>query len=588
MQKTDDILTADFEIEYEKNNAVAEDLIFMGGRKTVSLDGVWNYAIDQYNTCLRQKWFNECYFDEEGRALPVDYSFDEWPQITLPCSANLFQPELFWYEGPLVFTRKFNWDLNQTPDRKVFLRIGAANYTCRVFLNGKYICQHRGGSTPFMCEVTDYLKEQNRIIIVSDNTRNRNFVPTENTDWFNYGGVYREIELVTLPSEYIKDFKINLVPGSDYKLIRIAAKTSADSGIVKVDIPKLNLKANIEITGGNGEIILSAAPLLWSPASPVLYDVSASYFDDMISDRVGFREISTKGRDIILNGQKIFLRGISVHEESECNGKALSQNERVEIINIAKKLGVNYLRLAHYPHHEEMAKLCDEAGILLWEEIPVYWAIAFGNRATYESARNQLKELMKRDYNRASVIIWSVGNENPDSDERFQFMSGLVDFAHKYDKTRMVSAACLVDGVTKSIKDRLAEKLDIIGVNEYIGWYSPNFEELSELLYNSNPKKPVIITEFGADATAGLHGNIDEKGTEECQAEIYRKQIEVLRTIPYVKGMTPWILYDFRCPRRTSAKQKYYNTKGLLSADKRHEKLAFNVLRDFYNSVKNI
>ncbi len=585
MQEITDILTADYKKDYLSNEATAKNLIFMGGRRTMSLNGTWNYTIDQYDTCLRQKWFNEVYTDSDGRTLPVDYSFDEWETITLPCSASLAKPELFWYEGPLVFTRRFSYN-GDLSHQKVFLRIGAANYTCRIFLNGSYICTHNGGSTPFMWDVTDHIRTENRIILVSDNTRVHTNVPTENTDWFNYSGVYRDIELVTLPETYIRNLQINLVPGSDFRKIRIAVEASSETGNVTVTVPELEIKESISLTGHKGETVIDASPELWFPESPKLYDVRASLEEDTVSDLVGFREISVQGRDILLNGRKLFLHGISVHEDSEFTGKALTEEERMEIIRTAKQLGANYLRLAHYPHHENMAKLCDREGLLLWEEIPVYWAIAFDNPATYASAENQLAEMISRDYNRASVIIWSVGNENPDSDERYSFMSRLADFAHNNDKTRMVSAACLVDNVSISIKDRMADRLDIIGINEYVGWYSPNYEELPLLFKNSDPKKPVIITEFGADATIGLHGSIDDKGTEECQAEVYRRQIEILRTIPYIRGMTPWILFDFRCPRRTAKIQGFYNRKGLVSSDRKIVKPAFYVLREFYQDME--
>lgn len=584
MQETNDILIADYKRDYLGKEATAKDLVFMGGRETISLNGRWNVTIDQYDTCLRQKWFSEITHDDEGRTLPLDYSFDDWDVITLPCSTNLAAPELFWYEGPLVFTRLFSYEADTT-DRRVFLRIGAVNYTCRVFLNGQYISTHNGGSTPFMQDITEVLKPVNRILLVADNTRIHTNVPTENTDWFNYSGVYREIELVTVPEAYIRNLQVSLVPGTEFRTIRIALETSCALGNVTVSIPELGIRENISIQDHRGELTLDASPELWSPESPKLYDVEACLEEDRVSDRVGFREIKVSGRDILLNGRPIFLRGISVHEDSLSTGKALTDEERMELIHTAKELGANYLRLAHYPHHENMAKLCDREGLLLWEEIPVYWAIAFDRPATYADAENQLKELILRDYNRASVIIWSVGNENPDSDPRYSFMSRLADFAHSLDGTRMVSAACLVDRDSLSIKDRLADKLDIIGINEYIGWYSPNYEELPLLFQNSNPTKPVIITEFGADATIGLHGSIDDKGTEECQAEVYRRQIEILRTIPYVRGMTPWILFDFRCPRRTAKIQGFFNRKGLVGADRKTRKPAFYILRDFYMGI---
>jgi beta-glucuronidase len=268
------------------------------------------------------------------------------------------------------------------------------------------------------------------------------------------------------------------------------------------------------------------------------------------------------------------------------NGKALTDEERRENIKLAKELGCNFMRIAHYPHHENMAKLADELGILLWEEIPVYWAIQFHRDKTYADAENQLKELITRDWNRASVIVWSVGNENADSDERLSFMSRLAQCAHREDATRLVSAACLVEGAKNQIADRLTEHLDVIGINEYYGWYSPDFEKLPQLFLNSNPDKPVIITEFGADALTGLHGGLEDKGTEEYQAYVYERQIETIRNISYIKGMTPWILYDFRCPRRTAAIQGYYNRKGLLSEDKKYKKPAFSVLQAFYGEKK--
>lgn len=582
-----DIHMEDYTTQYEYNIATSETMIFDGGRMKESLNGEWHYAVDQYDTCIRQKWFLEHYKDKNGYTFPVDYSFDEWPLISLPACYNTLSPEFLLYEGPMVFTRKFSYKSIDAQE-KVFLRIGAANYVCRVFLNGEYVGMHRGGSTPFFMDVTAQLKEDNRILLVSDATRRPEQVPTENTDWFNYGGVYRDIELIRVPRNYIKDFRISLVP--DRKFNRIWAEVSlaeAANGKAVLNIKEMGIEQKIEVVEGKGYIEFEAHPELWSPENPKLYDVTLNFEKDFVSDCVGFREIRVEGRNIILNGKPIFLRGISAHEESVVNGKALTDAERIENITIAKEMGCNFMRVAHYPHHENMSKLADRLGILLWEEIPVYWAIRFEREATYLDAKNQLEELIKRDYNRASVIIWSVGNENADTDARLNFMSGLARRAHEMDKTRMVSAACLVDGGKNMIRDRLTEYLDIIGLNEYCGWYNPNFKSLPELFENSDPDKPVIITEFGADALPGHHGTITDKGTEECQKYVYEKQIEAISAIDYIKGMTPWILYDFRCPRRTSVLQKYYNRKGLFSADKKYKKPAYYVLKNFYESKRD-
>lgn len=576
-----DIHLEDYTAEYECQKATSQDMIFCEGRKSVSLNGTWYYAVDQYDTCLRQKWFLERYEDEKGYSLPVDYSFDEWPTMELPACWNTVAKEYLLYEGAFVFTRCF--DREELSGKRHFLRIGAASMLCRVFLNGRYLGMHRGASTPFFFEITDDIKEQNRLIISVDSTRRGEQVPTENTDWFNYGGVFRDIEIISTPEVFVKEFRMALVRDTDFKKVEVEVSLSApENGVAELSIPELNLAEQIEIKEGKARQILDASPDLWSPEHPVLYDVSLAYKEDQVADRIGFREIKVIGREIFLNGNPIYLKGIGAHEESVPNGRGLTDEERIENIRLAKELGCNFLRVAHYPHHERMAKLADELGLMLWEEIPVYWAIRFERKETFEDAQNQLAELIRRDYNRASVIIWSVGNENADTDERLSFMSCLAEYAHAVDATRLVSAACLVDAVENVIADRLAAYLDLIGINEYCGWYTPDFEKLPQLMKNSNPDKPVVITEFGADAMWGNSGDPDTKGTLEYQEKVYEKQMDTLFGIDYIKGISPWILYDFRCPRRTSVIQKYYNRKGLLDETKTYRKPAFYVLQKYY------
>lgn len=560
----------------------ADTMIYDRFRKKESLNGAWHYAVDQYDACLSKKWYEENDYDEAGNILPVDYSFDEWDTIQLPCCWNTSAREYLLYEGSMIFTRRFIYE-KQAEDERVFLKIGAVNYLCRIFLNKKLAGVHRGGSTPCWIDITELLEHRNRIIIQADSKRRDGQVPPAVTDWFNYGGVYRDIELVRVPKVHIKDFRISLEPGSGFRKIRVSLAMSQpveDTAVLKIE--ELGIYAEIPLVSGRGEMLIPAEPVLWQPERPKLYDVTVSCGKDAVRDQVGFREFSVNGMELLLNGKPIFLKGISCHEDSIANGKALSDEERIENIRTAKELGCNYIRAAHYPHSEKMAMLADELGILLWEEIPVYWDVHFHDEDTYQDAENQLREMICRDYNRASVIIWSVGNENEDTDDRLKFMGKLVACAHKLDRTRAVSAACLVNFRKNAIEDRLEEHLDIIGLNEYCGWYTPDMDMLPALFANSHPAKPVIITEFGADACAGHRGTAADKGTEDCQAYIYEKQIETIRQIPYIKGMSPWILKDFRCPRRTAVTQKYFNTKGLVSADGKHRKMAFYVLQDFY------
>lgn len=566
------------------NRKTAADRIFMGGRQTSPLNGIWHYAVDWYNTCLMNAWYRNIREDDQGNQLPLDYSFIEWKTIKLPCCWNVERKELFYYESSMVFTRTFYFRRNG--QNRTYLRIGAANYISLVFINGEIAGLHEGGSTPFYMDITDLLHEgdNNRIIITVDATRSPEYVPMNNTDWFNYGGVYRDIELVDVPAVCVKDFRVGLVPDSDFGLISAAVEINAEMDDTAVlEIPELGISSEIVIRNGRGETVLEAKPELWSPENPKLYDVKLTVkgCGDTVSDRVGFREIKTEGPDILLNGKRTFLKGICVHEETDAHGKALTTEDRLQILKDAKELGCNYIRLSHYPHDEEMAKLADEKGMMLWEELPVYWTMAFSNYDTYDNAANQLEELITRDYNRASVIIWSVGDENPDSNERYSFMSGLVDKARGLDKSRLITGVCSVFE-DYTIHDRLSMVVDVISVNENYGWQTADYDGLEKMLTAVHPDKPVIICEFGGGAVYGHHGTIYEKFTEECQADIYRKQVEIIRNSSFLQGMSPWCLYDFRCPRRTSMLQNYYNRGGLITSDRMNHKEAFDILQKFY------
>ena len=209
-----DIHLEDYTEQYETGFATVDTMIFEGGRREELLNGGWHYAVDQYDTCLRQKWYKERYRDEKGFTVPIDYSFDEWPVMQLPCSWNTIDPMYLLYEGSMVFTRKFSYIAER--EETVFLKVGAANYLCRVFLNGKYVGMHRGGSTPAFWNITEYLKAENRIVLAVDGTRRPEQVPTENTDWFNYCGVYRDIALIRVSKCHIKTFKIALVPDGTF------------------------------------------------------------------------------------------------------------------------------------------------------------------------------------------------------------------------------------------------------------------------------------------------------------------------------------------------------------------------------------
>jgi beta-glucuronidase len=329
---------------------------------------------------------------------------------------------------------------------------------------------------------------------------------------------------------------------------------------------------------------------LWSPENPKLYAVEVAAETDRVADRIGFRSIQTSGQKILLNGKPVFLRGVAMHAEAPFrSGRVFNQADALALLTWAKELGCNFVRLAHYPHDEVMTRLADQMGLLVWSEVPVYWAVQWESQAAYANAEHQLTEMITRDRNRASVVFWSVANETPLGAARTKFLGSLAAKVRELDNTRLVTAATLphrTDPNTITIDDPLGQHLDVLGCNEYIGWYDGGPAKPDTTTFKTAYNKPLIMSEFGAEAPFGRHGDDDTAWTEEYQANVYRHQIGMLGKIPFLQGTAAWILMDFRCPRRfLSGIQDGYNRKGLIS-DRGEKKQAFFVLRDFYLSAE--
>lgn len=360
---------------------------------------------------------------------------------------------------------------------------------------------------------------------------------------------------------------------------------------VDLSIPELKIKKTLT-TGNDGmaRLTIKAKPILWSPENPKLYQVYLSLNGESIRDDIGFRTITTRGKQILLNGKPIFLRGICAHEETAYTNRRCTTTEEAEaLIAWAKDLNCNFLRLAHYPHSELMVRAAERQGILLWEEIPCYWTIDWTNEATYANAKNQLTELIRRDKNRANVIIWSVANETPHSDARDQFLARLAQEARTQDSTRLISLAMEVTSASNYVNrlhDNLHPYVDVISFNQYVGWYR-NVNDAPKMKWEVPYDKPVIISEFGGGAVAGNHGAKEQRWTEEFQDHLYQQNLEMLNKIDGLAGTTPWVLKDFRSPRRPHPSiQGYFNRKGLIS-DQGQRKMAFYTLKKWYEEKKH-
>jgi beta-glucuronidase len=324
-----------------------------------------------------------------------------------------------------------------------------------------------------------------------------------------------------------------------------------------------------------------------------LYKIKLTAGEDVLTDKVGFRVIETKGTKILLNGKPIFLRGISIHDENPLRrDRANSVEDARLILTWVKELDCNFARLAHYPHQENLIRMADEMGILLWEELPLYWGIEWKNDKVLEKAKTQYAEVIRRDKNRASTIIWSIANETNPSEARNKFLTEVAHHVRSLDSTRLLSAASKKDewkddaaGSTYMISDPIAKELDIISFNEYQGWYGGSPLLCREKNFKIGYEKPVIISEFGGEGIQGFHSDSLEIWSEEFQEWVYKENIEMFKRVPGISGMTPWILADFQSPlRQLPNMQDGWNCKGLVS-QKGYKKKAFYVLKKYYQAV---
>jgi beta-glucuronidase len=558
----------------------------LAGRRTVSLNGTWRIIVDPYETGLGSRYFeNRKPKDKSDR---VEYDFDTAWSLEVPGDWNSQRPDLLFYEGPVWSKRSFSY--HKRPNTRAFLSFGSANYQARVFLNGKKLGEHEGGFTPFQFEVTEDIAEgENFVVVEVNNARHREGVPSVDTDWWNYGGITGDVELVELPETFIQNYFVQLTRGAPDQLAGwVQLNGSKEAREVALEIPEAGIKQKITTDAtGRGEFRFSAKLQLWSPDQPKLYRVTLFSRGDSISDDVGFRTIETRGTQILLNGKPIFLRGISMHEEAPMrSGRAVSEADDRVLLDWAHELGCNFVRLAHYPYNEAMIRLADRLGILVWSEIPLWQRIAWDNPETLENAKTQMRDMIARDQNRAAVIFWSLSNETGPTPARQEFLKTLSSYTRQLDSTRLITSAMNSAEKTgpnaRSLSDPLGEYLDVVGINEYIGWYEGRPEDADATRWTSAYEKPVIVSEFGADARFGNRGDAETRWTEEYQVNLFQHQISMLRKMPGLAGMSPWVLMDFRSPRRPlMGIQDYFNRKGLIST-RGQKKQAFYVLQEFY------
>ena len=565
------------------------------GRELQSLDGTWKYILDLYELGFynyrmdedRNGWFRDAHAQRPEDL--VEYNFDTAPTLHVPGDWNTQKEDLLNFEGNIWYRRQFEC---HTDGKRRFIHFDAVNYECQVYLNGRKIGVHEGGFSPFNIEITDVLKDgTNTLILKVDNRRRIEGVPTVNTDWHNYGGITRQVNVISVPKVFIRDYFIQLKKGTSNTVAGWVQVDGAGNGTVTIEVPELKIKQQVSTDAdGYGTFEFKCKPTLWSPENPKLYAVRLSLDTDSVEDEIGLRTIETRGKEIYLNGKKLFCRGISIHEEAPLRpGRAWSKEDASILLGWAKEMNCNFVRLAHYQHNENMIRIAERMGLLVWSEIPCYWTIQWENEGTLDTAREQIEAMIGRDKNRTNIIIWSIANETPISEPRNIFLRKLADKVRSMDDTRLVAAAMEkkeLQGGIMTLDDPMSSYLDVLSFNQYVGWYDGLPEKCDRVRWEFSEDKPVFISEFGGGALQGNHGPENQRWTEEFQADLYRHSVKMLENMEGLSGCTPWILTDFRSPRRVLTDiQDGYNRKGLIS-DRGIRKQAFYIMQEWYSSLK--
>ncbi|MCU7552101.1 glycoside hydrolase family 2 [Chitinophagaceae bacterium LB-8] len=566
-------------------------MINIQSRNAISLNGQWNVIIDPTGVGeWLQVWLEK---RPQKKTDFFEYSFDGGPVLKVPGDFNSQKSELTFFEGTVWYRKKFNYTIQN--EKRLFLHFGAVNYIADVYLNGEKLGIHEGGFTPFQFEITNKVKSGiNSIVVKTNNVRQKNGLPGLGYDWFNYGGITRDVNIIETGKTYIQDYSIQLKKGS---LNTVSGWIQLD-GLqleqkIEIKIPELNIQYKTKSDKkGLAPVDFSSGFELWSPENPKLYKVIIKSETDSVSENIGFRNIEVKEGKVLLNNHPIFLKAVNIHEENPYKGaRAYSRDDANLLLKAAKELGCNLVRLAHYPHNENMIREAERMGLMIWSELPVYQHIDFADSTVPVKMDRMLGEMIRRDKNRCGVVVWSLSNETyPSTPNRDKALVELTKKCKALDSVRLITHVINSQKYLSNsfeLWDTLYRHSDLVSINEYAGWYVPWQGKPSDVKWKVVcPEKPVFISEFGGEALFGSdYGPADEAAywTEEYQEKIYIDQVKMFNTVPNLSGVCPWLLFDYRSLSRLHpVYQKGYNRKGLLS-EKGDKKKAWYIMKVYYN-----
>jgi beta-glucuronidase len=504
-----------------------------------------------------------------------------WRDVTVPAAWDRYAPDLDGFRGIGWFRKHFDW--TASADEVAFLRFEAVNHSAEVWLNGKPVGSHEGGYTPFELEVTPHLRASNLLEVRVDNLPLAHRVPqADGCGWRNYGGIHREVSLCSVHGAHIAELSVRGEPlevagPADRRVAggfwlsaamrNALTRSLAGSLLVTVTDPAgrkiLEQERPVRVAAGGRMTMLLTEKLggveAWSPEHPALYGVEATLRDgggeevDRVAASFGFRSILVQGDAILLNGRPVYLVGFNRHEQYGDTGPVDPGGmlER-DLRDMKENLGANTVRCSHYPQHPRLYELCDRIGLMVIDEIPLYYdkqtARAMTDRRVVASARRQLEEMIRRDRNHPSVIAWSVANETATHLEGGRrTIAGLVSRARKLDPHRLVFHVS-----NKGASDKCFDLGDVICLNEYPGVFSPTddvpgwFRAVHGAIRQAYPGKPIVLTEWGDWGLPGTKGPV--RGSEENQAATLERVGVLLAAMPELRGMLLWCYADYLWP----------------------------------------
>ena len=556
---------------------------------SINLNGMWKCKIDSQDRGINDKWF-----------LPNNYNKKdpELLEINIPNSFNTLNGFKI-YEGIVWHFYEFEMNKADLSKAEFFkLRFEGSNYNTKVWLNGVYLGEHNGGFTPFHFNFKGHLKEsQNLLVVRTDNIRREDRIPAVSFDWFNWGGIYRDVYLEIMPKDRIKNVIVKTIVKSRSEShidisFNVIGTLSLNWKVLDSQQTKTLFEGTLRGTSGQGGFNFTFKnPELWSPDNPYLYYLKIFNNDSgelIYETSFGVRQIEIQGTSIYLNKKKLFMKGVSLHEELMPYGRTIPYEERVKDIRSMKSLGFNALRTAHYSHDEDLIEIADKEGILILEEIPVYWACNFKSNETFRTAAKMMRSLIKRDINHPSVIWWSVGNEIPiERPNVSRFMKRLMEWTRMHDDTRIVTYVSM-----KLFTDLTRRYADVATINFYFGWYVGSTRMISlmlDVMRTPAFNKPWIYTEFGAGAKYGFHADWEKqvKFSEERQLHILDYSIRTFNAKKYIAGWFIWIYRDFRSFLRQNEYQQGFNRKGIVS-EKNKKKLICKRFPNILNEKRDL